>query len=324
MLGEAPPGSPRDGERLTVLPAIVAILAAMCFAGMLICVKRGLLEGGNTFSATFLNVGVNSVSLWLVVPLLASYRDVWSVYGLYFLGVGVLVPALARWAYYIGADRIGASRSSAIGTLSPYLSVVFALMFLGERLTPGTIVGTLLIGAGILTISSRQSDEKPWRRRDMLFPLATALLFASRDNMARWGLARLGSPVVGAALAATSGFLFMLVLSGVGRLRNTPAASARGAPAPEAASPGQRLVLQIPSMYYFIVSGFFGAAAYFCMFTAFNLGTIVSVAPVLYTEPMFILLFSSLFMREVERLSARTAAGVLTVVTGSLLVMLWK
>ena len=52
------------------------------------------------------------------------------------------------------------------------------------------------------------------------------------------------------------------------------------------------------------------------MFQALSRGPVVVLSPVVSTNPLFTLLFASIFLRGVERITPRVVAGALLVVGG--------
>ncbi len=67
---------------------------------------------------------------------------------------------------------------------------------------------------------------------------------------------------------------------------------------------------------FFAAGGIFSAAGVLLMFNALELGQVVVIAPVLATNPLFTLVFASVFLRGVERITPRVILGALLVVSG--------
>lgn len=63
--------------------------------------------------------------------------------------------ALAYALYFRLIDRAGASNAQLVAFLMPILAVILGIVFLGEALTGGQIVGALLIAAGLVAIDGR-------------------------------------------------------------------------------------------------------------------------------------------------------------------------
>ena len=96
---------------------------------------------------------------------------------LLFVGLGVLQTATSL-LQLTGIHRLGAARAEPLRNTYPLWSAVIAIVFLGEKASPGIIAGTLLVVGGI-TLISWQPAESGLRYRwwEGIFSL-TAALFA--------------------------------------------------------------------------------------------------------------------------------------------------
>src|SRR4030095_15661421 len=154
---------------------------------------------------------VNALFLWLYVVLFVDSIDLWTPANLIFVLVGIFVPGVARFFMFRGMERLGASITSCLTNTTPLFATCFAILFLQERATITNLLGTLCIVAGIIALSWKGAT-KTWRTSDLLLPLTAAFLFAARDNMVRFGLLHIESPIVGAVIAATPSFLTMSLI----------------------------------------------------------------------------------------------------------------
>ena len=77
---------------------------------------------------------------------------VWGL--LLFATLGPLVLTTVLWFRALG--QIGASRSTLIANLNPFVAAVFAVVLLSERMTLLQVAGGLLIGGGILLARRRR------------------------------------------------------------------------------------------------------------------------------------------------------------------------
>ena len=65
-----------------------------------------------------------------------------------------------------------------------------------------------------------------------------------------------------------------------------------------------------------MLAGLFSAAGVMLMFTALRRGEVVVLSPILATNPLFTLVFASVMLRDVERITRRVVFGGLLVVCG--------
>lgn len=83
-----------------------------------------------------------------------EYRDVSSdsIVAILFLGIGC--SGLGYWFWYAALERIDASQVAAFLYLEPLVTLFSAVALLGETVALSTIVGGLLVLAGVLTVQS--------------------------------------------------------------------------------------------------------------------------------------------------------------------------
>jgi len=101
-----------------------------------------------TFYRTLIILGISA--------LLVSARQEWqspgalSSKGLLFLGMSGVATGFSWLCYFRALQMAPASRVAPIDKFSVVLVVVFAVLFLGERLTWKVALGSLLIAGGVI------------------------------------------------------------------------------------------------------------------------------------------------------------------------------
>lgn len=118
-------------------------------------------------TAIFAKVGVSQINsnlatfyrtvvILAVTALLISARDGWrspgamSYKGIAFLALSGVATALSWLCYFRALQMAPASRVAPIDKFSVVLTVLFAVFFLGERLTWKTGLGSVLIAGGVI------------------------------------------------------------------------------------------------------------------------------------------------------------------------------
>ena len=79
-------------------------------------------------------------------------------------GVVVLGTFLGLMMFYTGVRRIGASNTSLLATVEPFVAVLLAFAILDELLTAGQLVGGAMILAAVVLLSLGGRLSLPWRR----------------------------------------------------------------------------------------------------------------------------------------------------------------
>ena len=76
------------------------------------------------------------------------------------------------------------------------------------------------------------------------------------------------------------------------------------------------------SLWYFIAAGAAENTGVFLTLIALNLGTVSIVAPLSGAAPLFVLLMSFVFLKDVETLSGRVILGIVLLVLGVYLLLI--
>jgi drug/metabolite transporter (DMT)-like permease len=283
---------------------VLGLLSSLSFALSVVASNRGVHEI-DYFSGLVINLATNALFLWVFflisLPLSSESIEIWAPINFVFVGVGLLAPGLARFFILKGMQRLGAAISGALVNTTPLYAIGLAVAFLGETPTPTNLAGALVMVAGVVCLSWR-GESKTWATRDLVFPVIGAFLFALRDTLARFGLLSMNSPVLGAALSATTSALTMGVIYAAWVRRGSrPRLSERGA-------------------RFFLFSGAMSSVSYLCMFTALSLDRVSIVSPLVNGSSLFILPLSYFLLRGIDVLNGRKIASALMVVFGVFLI----
>jgi uncharacterized membrane protein len=279
---------------------LLALFGSFWFAASIVFSNRGVLSI-DYFRGLLANLGVNAAFLWLYVLLLVDNIDLWVPLNAIFVAVGVFVPGVARFFIFKAIERLGATISACLTNSAPLFAIVFAVSFIGERPTATNVLGAVSIVGGIIALSW-QGAAKTWRTRDLAFPLAAALLFATRDNLVRFAVVQIPSPVVGAAIAATTSFITMgSVYFLFGEKKPLPPSAKIGAS-------------------YFAVSGFMNFLSYVLTYTALSLERVSIISPLVNASSLFVIPLSTLLLKDVEKLTPRKIGATALVILGVFLI----
>lgn len=131
-----------------------ALLSAVFAAMTAILAKLGV-TGIDANLATAIRTSVVVIFTWLIVSWSGS-RGIAAIppRSWLWLVLSGLATGLS-WLCYFHALRVGpASRVAPVDKLSVVLVILFAALFLGERMTGPKIVGVLLMAAGAIVIAT--------------------------------------------------------------------------------------------------------------------------------------------------------------------------
>jgi drug/metabolite transporter, DME family len=274
---------------------------ALLFSITHIFVRRGLVRS-NALTGSLISLGTSAVIFWVLLLAFIPLSNLRNPGLGYFIAGGVFAPAIGQTLGYIGMERIGVARSSAIVNTSPIFSSVLAVIFLGELWGFQNIVGTCLVILGVVILSSSKSVEGSWRKKDLLFPILGAMVFGISTTLRKTGLTVIPQPLLAAAVTVGTAFLVLLMIiyfQGGKRVLRFDRASSR----------------------WLFGAAVINAGAILSFFTALNVGHIVRVEPVVACNPLLTILWTSIFLRQLEQLTGRIILGALVTVAGTVLVV---
>ncbi len=212
--------------------------------------------------------------------------------------VGMLAPGGSQLLFTMAVRDAGPSRTSVVVGAAPLISVVIAILILGEPAQAALIVGALLVVAGGILLVLERSRPAHYRVIGLVFALGGATLFAIRDNVVRW--ASHGTavpPIPGAVAALVGGSVVILGYLFVAGKR-------------------PRFRSSVP----FVPAGLLFGLSYLSLFEAYYHGKVTVVSPIVATESLWGVLLAAIFIGRSERIGVRLVGGALCVVAGGVLI----
>jgi drug/metabolite transporter (DMT)-like permease len=221
-----------------------------------------------------------------------------------FLLAGLIAPGASQLFITLAIRDAGSSRASVAFGIAPLFAVVFAVAFFDERPDPAVLAGAFLIVGGGLALAGERDRPAHVRRIGIAYALVGAALFAFRDNLVRHLSLDTDVPPLTAGTATLASALVVTALFVAVRrdpLRCPPGALAR-----------------------WLLPGVLIGLSYACLFEAFYRGTVSVVAPIVGTESLWGVGFSALFLGKTERVGPRLVAGAALVVSGAVLIGVFR
>jgi len=274
---------------------LLALAAAFLTASTNVVCSRALARMGSFALAQVTNLGnvtlLGAYGLWGF----DSGRLRWEALA-WFAALGVLNFSINRWVFYTGMSAMGPSRHIAVMGLAPLPSLALAMALLGER--PGGLVllGTVLIVAGVVAVSYERAQGR-WVRAGIGWSLTSVLFLAASAYMRNRGMNVMREPALltawAALVAIPTGELLRPLLP-----RRYFAWGPIGALAP---------VLLLSMVLNCVQQVLINQSIQ---------GKLSLAVPIMSASPVFVLVLSAAFLRDLERLNARVVAGVLLAVAG--------
>ena len=279
-------------------PQVLAFITAICYASALVSARRGL-KYSTPATVTLVSILMQNVLLWAAIFLTGGIHPVPLQGILLFTFVGI-TQLCVRLLAYTGVEKIGASRSAALQSISPLISAVLAIALLHETTTALIIAGTFLVVIGIVLVSWKPEKQLPnFRRWHLLLPVGAAFLTGMNHPIRRYVLSLASEPLFFSALMGTVSFVGFLIYSVVAPQR-------------------QRLVWNRKALGPFLGTGLFETLSILCIITALSLGQVTVIAPIAASYPVWSLMEARIFLRDLEPLNWKIVLGIGSVVAGNI------
>jgi len=285
-----------------VLAVLFGALAGAAFGLLMLLVRRGLGRGVDAFAGAVAMLAVATVLVGLIaIPSFVgggfAASDLWP-----FAIAGVVAPGAAQIILIMAVRDAGPSRAAILIGTAPLLSVGIALTILNEPFRAWLVAGTLLVVAGGAALAFERARPEHFRPLGAVLALSCALLFAIRDNVARWAARDTHPPGLVSATVALAA-AFTLVLTYVLLTRR------------------QALARMRPAVVAFAPAGAAVGLGYASLLLAFDHGRVSIVAPLNATQSLWAVVFSALLLgRHHEMISRRLVTAGVLVVAGSALI----
>lgn len=279
----------------------MAFLSAL-FAGITAILAKCGIRSTDSDVATALRTGVVLVFSWLMVLAAGSAGTLSSltVLSLVFLVLSGLSTG-ASWLCYFKALSLGdVNKVAAVDKSSTALTILLAMVFLGERSHPALrLLGTALLAAGVMLMVERRPGSRSGHRRWVLFAAASALFAALTSILAKIGITGVESNLATAIRTGVVLVMAWAIVLGRGKLPLVKRVQRR-------------------ELGFILLSGLSTGASWLCYYYAIQNGTVSVVVSVDKLSLVVTVLFSRLVFK--ERLGKASLAGLGLMVLGTLII----
>lgn len=258
----------------------------------------------NIFIAAFVTL-TNAVVLWgISLYTHSDFGEVFSPYALLFIVSGLLLGA-TRLMYYVSIEMLGVARAVIANSTTPVFAAIGAVIFLREPVSLIVALGTLVVVAGVITVTLTKpwNDEHRVNLLGFLLALGSALVTAGTFLMWDLGLKHIQQTILATALTMT-GMLAVLL------------------PFPAFSGAGGRKCGDRDAVVNMLAAGLLTTAGFLAYFVALNNSTVSRIVPLVNTTPVFAVLILRLIFRRIEVVTAKTIIGATLTVLGVVLVVI--
>ena len=283
---------------------VLALITSIFYASALVSARAGMRYSTPT-TVTLVSILIQNLLLWSAIFVTGGVHTVPLIGILLFTVVGIFQLGV-RLLAYTGVEKIGASRSSALQSVSPLISAAIAVAMLGEPTTLLIVLGTCLVVVGIVLISWKPERQlADFRRWYLLLPIGAAFLTGINHPIRRYVLTLADEPLFFSALMGSVSLVGFVIYF---------AASRRS----------QRLVWNRKAIGPFLATGVCETMSILMIITAISMGRVVIVAPIAASYPVWSLIQSAIFLRDVEPINWKVITGIVSVVAGNFAIHLGR
>ena len=236
-----------------------------------------------------------TLCLCVVVSLTGLPSELWCQGLIAFAVAGLVHPVLSRFLAFEANRRVGATISNTFDSTSPLFAAVLAIIILGEVLTTGIVIGTLMTILGVTFICWQPVKPKSIMRIAVYLAIGAAFVRAIGVIAGKFGLNSLPSPIVGALVTFTVSAIVALIIARVQKKTIWRHLGSAGT-------------------WWFVLLGLVSALATVCMYSALLHTDAIVVIPIIAASPLFTWL--SGWILGLEQLGISVAIAIAITVVG--------
>lgn len=283
---------------------LIFAIGSAFFAGITsILAKCGIQKTDSTV-ATAIRTIVVLIFSWLMVVITGTIGEISSIQGktLLFLILSGLSTG-ASWLFYFRAIQIGnINKVVAIDKSSTVLTILLALIFLGEGISVGKLIAVLLIGIGtLLMISKKEEKENKQSQMGLVCAVLSAIFASLTSILGKIGITGIDSNLGTAIRTFVVLLMAWLMVFVTGKQREV----------------GK---IEKKEMIFICASGLATGGSWLCYYRALQEGPASVVVPIDKLSILVTIIFARMVFK--EKLNKKAMLGVVLIVVGTILIAL--
>mgnify|MGYP000275663050 CR=1 FL=1 len=282
---------------MNMIELIIALSASFFLASGIVEARRGL-ENSDYKPCILILTLVGFIIFTPFTFLTTNFSHISFGGVIMFLLAGVLNPGLSRLFFYKSVEKVGAVLTSSITPSSPIISAMFAVIILQENPWTGLWLGIacIVVGSILIEIGSNENSFIIKSSSWMVLPIMASLVTGLNDVVRKQALIMLSQPLLGTTVAYVATLsLYAIAFSLEGKITE---------------------MINVSNLRLFWRSGVFLALGQLLSFYALNLGKVLEVAPLIYTQPFFVFILTTATLKKVENISWKPLLGSITMILG--------
>ena len=279
---------------------LIFAIGSAFFAGITsILAKCGIQKTDSTV-ATAIRTIVVLIFSWLMAVITGTIGEISSIQGktLLFLILSGLSTG-ASWLFYFHAIQIGnINKVAAIDKSSTMLTILLALIFLGEGISVEKIIAVLLIGIGtLLMISKKEEKENKQSQMGLICAVLSAVFASLTSILGKIGITGIDSNLGTAIRTFVVLLMAWLMVFVTGKQREV----------------GK---IEKKEMIFICASGLATGGSWLCYYRALQEGPASVVVPIDKLSILVTIIFARIVFK--EKLNKKAMLGLLLIVAGTI------
>lgn len=283
------------------------ILYAFCsafFAGITAILAKIGIKNTDSNLATALRTIVILIFSWLMVFIVGSFNTIneLTTKTIIFLILSGLATGLS-WLCYFKALQLGnVNKVTPIDKSSTILTMVLAMIFLGEKITFLKLISIILIGIGTYLMIEKKKDNKQAKDNKWLLYAFGSAIFASLTSI----LGKIGIEGVESNLGTAIRTIVVLVMAWIVVFVTKKQNEIKN--------------VDKKSWKFLLLSGLTTGLSWLCYYKALQEGEASIVVPIDKLSIVVTIVFSYLLLK--EKLNKKSMLGLMGIIVGTLLLLI--
>lgn len=287
---------------------VLALITAFCIGTADFSTHYGL-RHVRPMPGSFIGVCIQWLTTLLILLILGVSWEIEDWRGpIFFFLAGILHPGVFYVLLLISVQRLGPSRAITLKGTSPFWGVAIAVIFLGERPNLAIYAGLVLVGFGVMFLTSEKND-KLGMSKNMLWPLAAAFFSGLGPNLTKIALRYLDDPLLGVIFGVSGGIFALFVANSLVYGREDGQFWFKISP--------KKILLFLPL-------GIFSSIGFIVYYSALQVGDVTVVIPLVQTAPFFAIILSRLLIQKREGVNLRLFVSAVSVVLGAFFITMGR
>lgn len=282
---------------------IALAFASALFAGATAILAKVGIKNTDSNVATALRTVVVLAFAWLMVFIVGAQDGITSIdtKSLIFLILSGIATG-ASWLCYFKALQLGdVNKVTPIDKSSTVLTMILAIIFLGEGITIFKAAAMILIGVGtFLMIQKKEVEKKKGKFTWLFFAIGSAIFASLTSILSKIGIENVNS-TLGTAIRTAVVLVMAWIVVFVTKKQNTIKD------------------IDKKSWLFLVLSGIATGASWLCYFKALQLGPASVVVPIDKLSILVTIAFSYFVFH--EKLTVKSAIGLVLIVAGTVLLL---